>query len=306
MAERIGGPRKPGDEARLFSAYDAFVGACWPLAREEMDVSTSFGMTHVRRSGPDRGVPLVLIHPNSGSSVAWYRIVDRLAVGHPVYAIDTVGTAGRSVQTRPIGSEEDLAMWLDEVLDGLDLVSIHLVGFSEGGWIAGMFAAKTKAPARLRSLILLEPGGALHKIPRWTLAKLIVWGASIFAWPFGRERRVRALSAWLSPGVELTDAEVEFVLTVFSTYRQHLPAPKALTDEELRAVTTPALVLLGADTVICDPVAVADRARQLLPSVKVEIVDGAGHGLPFQMPELVGARVLRFIDGHEIRGSGAA
>jgi pimeloyl-ACP methyl ester carboxylesterase len=232
--------------------------------------------------------------------------VDRLVVGRPVYAVDTIGTPGRSVQTRPIGGEGDLATWLDEVLDGLGLASVHLAGYSEGGWIAGMFAAETKAPARLRSLVLLEPGGALHKIPRWTLAKLIVWGASIFAWPFGRERRLRALSAWLSPGVELTHAEVEFLLTAFSTYRQHLPVPKALADEELRAVTTPTLLLLGRDTIICDPVAVAARAQRLLPSVEVEIVDGAGHGLPLQMPDLVGTRVLGFIDGLQIRGSGAA
>jgi len=96
------------------------------------------------------------------------------------------------------------------------------------------------------------------------------------------------------------------VLTVFGTYRQRLPSPKALSDEELHAVATPTLLLLGRDTVICDPVAVAARAQRLLPSVEVDIVEGAGHGLPLQMQDLVGTRVLGFIDGLQIQGSGAA
>jgi pimeloyl-ACP methyl ester carboxylesterase len=223
MAGRVGGSRDPEAEERLFALYDALVDATWPVSHEELDLPTSFGCTHVRRSGPETGEPLVLLHPTTASSASWYRLVSPLAEHHPLFAIDTIGTAGRSVQTRPIESVEELSMWLDEVLDGLRLDSLHLVGFSEGGWLALVHAAKSRARERLASLVLLEPGGALHTIPPATLAKLIGWGASIAAWPVGRERRLRALNAWLSPGVELTEAEVRWALTVFRTFRQHLP-----------------------------------------------------------------------------------
>lgn len=296
MTARIGGPRDPERGERIIRLYDAFVESAWPVPREELDVQTSFGPTHVRRSGPDAEDALVLLHPNSGSSAAWYRIVAPLAAAHRVFAIDTIGTAGRSVQTRPISDEADLSAWLDEVLDGLGLEAVHLVGYSEGGWLALAHAAKTRAPDRLRSLVLLEPGGALHTVRARTLAKFIGWGAGIAAWPFRREEHLRAFSAWLSPGVELTDTEIEWVFAVFGGFRQHLPRPKALTDQELAKVCARVLLMLGADSVIADPVAVAERATRVFPDVEVEIVAGAGHGLPFQFPDLTSERMLRFVD----------
>ena len=230
--------------------------------------------------------PLVLLHPASGSSAAWYRIVAPLAEHHQVLAVDTIGTAGRSVQTRPISDEADLAAWLDEVLDGLGLEAVHLVGFSEGGWLALVHAAKTRAPQRLSSLVLLEPGGALHSMRRRTLVKFIGWGVGIAVWPVRKEEHLRSFSAWLSPGVELTDVEIEWVLAVFGGFKQHLPTPKALPDEELAKVRTRILLLLGSDSVIADPAAVAEQASRAFPDVEVEIVPGAGHGLPFQFPDL--------------------
>jgi pimeloyl-ACP methyl ester carboxylesterase len=281
--------------------YDAFVDSTWPVPRDELDLPTSFGPTHVRRSGPDADDAIVLLHPNTGSSAAWYRIVAPLATAHRVFAIDTIGTAGRSVQTRPISDEADLAAWLDDVLDGLGLEAVHLVGYSEGGWLALVHVAKTRMPERLRSLVLLEPGGALHSIRPLTLLKFIGWGAGIAVWPFRREEHLRAFSAWLSPGVELTDTEIEWVLVVFGGFRQHLPRPKKLPDEELTNVRTRVLLMLGSDSVITDPVALAKRATRVFSDVEVEIVPGAGHGLPFQFPDLTSERILRFVDA---RGAG--
>jgi pimeloyl-ACP methyl ester carboxylesterase len=296
MSARIGGPRDPERGARIIRLYDAFVNATWPVPRDELDVPTSFGSTHVRRSGPDAGAAIVLLHPSTGSSAAWYRIVAPLAAGHRVFAIDTIGTAGRSVQTQPVSDETDLADWLDEVLVGLGLEAVHLVGFSEGGWLALVHAARTRAPERLRSVVLLEPGGALHSIRRRTLVRLVGWGVGIAVWPFHKAAHLRSFSAWLSPGVELTDTEIEWVLAVFGGFRQHLPVPKALPDEELAKVRTPILLMVGSDSVIADPVVLAERATRIFPDVRVDIVPGAGHGLPFQFPDLTSERILRFVD----------
>ena len=85
------------------------------------------------------------------------------------------------------------------------------------------------------------------------------------------------------------------MLAVFGGFKQHLPTPKALPDEELAKVRTRILLLLGSDSVIADPAAVAERASRAFPDVEVEIVPGAGHGLPFQFPDLTSERILRFV-----------
>lgn len=102
MKDRIGGFKHPGDQERLYALYDALAAEVWPVPAEELDVETSFGTTHLRRSGPAEGTPIVLIHPSSATSIGWYRLVEPVAAHHPVIALDTIGTAGRSIQTKPV------------------------------------------------------------------------------------------------------------------------------------------------------------------------------------------------------------
>ncbi|HSJ72608.1 MAG TPA: alpha/beta hydrolase [Acidimicrobiia bacterium] len=295
MADRIGGFRSAEDAARYFELYDDLVDRFWPVEHEELDVPTRFGSTHVRRSGTHGGAPLVLIHPTSGSSVGWHRLAAPLCERHTVYTPDTIGTVGRSIQTAPIRSPRDLVIWLDDVLDALDLDAIHLLGYSEGGWIAGLHAATTERHARLATVTLIEPGGAIERIPRRLIASMVLRGSRTLI-ARDKHRAIRNFNHWMNGDVEISDDEIDMLLLAFKTFRQRLPTPDRLSDEQLASITAPSLLLLGADTRLYDPDRVADRARRLLNDVRVDIVPGAGHGLPFQYPERTTTRVLEFIE----------
>lgn len=295
MAGRVGGFKTPEDRAHYYELYDRFVERHWPVDRVELDVETDFGPTHVRRSGGGDGNALVLIHPTSGSSLGWHSFVGPLAKNHTVYTPDTIGTIGRSVQTAPVVSPQHLALWLDQVLDGLELDRVHLLGYSEGGWIAALHASLTDRPDRIASLTLIEPGGAIEQVPRRTLAAMIFRaGRTLTA--SDKPQAIRSFNRWLNGDIELSDDEVELVLAAFQTFRQKLPSPKRLEDDELQRITTPTLLLLAADTRIYDPAKVADRASRLLTNVEIETTPNAGHGLPFQYPAETTNRVLTFIE----------
>jgi pimeloyl-ACP methyl ester carboxylesterase len=105
---------------------------------------------------------------------------------------------------------------------------------------------------------------------------------------------LRELNRWMNGDIELSDEEVELVVRVFETYRQRLPRPGRLDDEQLRRITTPTLLLLSQDTVIFDPMKVAERAKRLLADVTVNISPNAGHGLLFQHPNQITAKILDF------------
>ena len=245
-----------------------------------------------------------MVHPTSGASLGLYPLIEHLAQRYTVFTPDTVGTIGRSVQTAPIRSAADLSLWLDDVLDQLGVAPVHLVGYSEGGWIAGVHAAATRRRDRLASLTLIEPGGAIERIPPLTLANLIGRAASTLL-ARDKPKAIRRFSRWMNGDVELSDDEVELVLLAFRTFRQKLPTPGRLSDDELRSVTTPTLLLLGAETRIYDVERVAARARAHLADVAVEIIPGAGHGLPFQFPDAVTSRILDFVAHHEPQASTA-
>lgn len=296
MADRIGRFNPPEAVEDYYRLYDEMVERHWPVPAAEIDVPTGFGTTHVRRSGPESGEPIVLIHSNTGSSLGWRPLIAALAERHPLFTPDTIGTAGRSVQEKPVTTAADLSLWLDDVLDALDLDRIHLGGYSEGGWIAGIHAAHTQRATRLATLTLIEPGGAIERIPRRTLAALILRAMRTLS-ARDKRRAIRDFNRWMNGDIEMIDDEVELVLFVFKHFRQKLPNPDRLSDEQLRSITTPTLLLLAEDTKIYDPARVAERARRLLPDVKIDVTPDAGHGVVFQYPERITTSILEFVEG---------
>lgn len=95
--------------------------------------------------------------------------------------------------------------------------------------------------------------------------------------------------------VELSDAQIKSLEAAMGSFRQKLPTPRRLDDDQLRRITAPTLLLLGADTKLYDPERARDRAAAFLPDLTAEIIPNAGHGLAFQYPDLVTQKVRNHI-----------
>jgi pimeloyl-ACP methyl ester carboxylesterase len=66
-------------------------------------------------------------------------------------------------------------------------------------------------------------------------------------------------------------------------------------DDELRSLRVPSLLLIGEEEVLYDPVRALSRARQLIPGLVGELIPGASHDLVFRQPEIVDERLLAFL-----------
>src|SRR5205085_5621249 len=118
-SDRIGRFRNEQARRRWLAAYDATI-AGWPVTGTACDVPTRFGPTRAYRYGPSEGTPIVLLTGIGGCALGWVYSVGPLSQTNPVYAVDPIGGAGRSVQTAPLRGVDDLAAWLIDLLDGLD------------------------------------------------------------------------------------------------------------------------------------------------------------------------------------------
>lgn len=297
MTDKIGRFRTDAARDRFFDLYDRAVEELWPLPSEELDVETSFGTTRVRRSGEGDGCPLVLVHGNSGTSVGWYELVAPMAEDHVVLAVDVIGALGRSVQTSPIEGSEDLAVWFRELLDGLGVERAHMIGYSEGGFVA--FHAGLGNADRLASVVAIDAGGTVERIKlrflasmAWAIVKMAVRGPDA----------LREFGQRLIPGVELSQLQWDLMTTGAKGFRQGLPMPKKAPDEHLRRLTTPTLLYMAGDSEVYDANKAAARARALIPDVEIVIVEGAQHGLPLTHPNRTWADILEFINRREPRG----
>ncbi|MGW2818212.1 alpha/beta fold hydrolase [Streptomyces sp. NPDC001415] len=278
---------------RYFAACDALYALGAPAVAER-DVETSFGTTHVYRYGSDdpavaSRTPVVLVHGAGSCSAMWYPNTAALSAERPVYAIDTPGDPGRSMQREPIHQPERAAQWLDETLAGLGLDRVHLVGSSYGGWLA-LNQAHLR-PGRLASVTLLDPGG-LEKVG----LRFFVWiFASLFATSAPKALRPR-LAAWLEQPVLVVPELRAMSRASVRAYRIRRPVPQPLSDAELSTVRTPLHLLLGKRSLLVHPRRQVERVPRLVPGARAEIVSNTGHGPQIDHADEINRRMLAFMD----------
>ena len=89
----------------------------------------------------------------------------------------------------------------------------------------------------------------------------------------------------------------DYMMTAFASKVKHrLGMPTKFSDEELTKTKVPTLLLIGQDEVIYGSIdATLDRVRRLIPHIQTEIIPNAGHLPNVDQPELVNARILKFL-----------
>ncbi|KFZ81278.1 menaquinone biosynthesis protein [Amycolatopsis sp. MJM2582] len=286
---KVGGFASSAARAEYEAVYDRGLAAL-PAPTGVHDIQTTFGVARVYRFGEPGGTPIVLLPGRAGTAVMWEPNLAALLGHGEVYAVDLIGEPGRSEQTIPIRDGEDQAAWLSTVLAELDLPSVHLIGYSFGGWLAANLAVR--APERLRSLTVIDPvltfGG---------LTPGLVVRATLTAIPVVNRWARPSFLTWISGGAEVdaTDPVARVIDEGMRTYRIALPSPKLFTDEQLRSLRMPVLALIAGRSVIHDPDRAAARARELLPRGQVELWPSATHAIAGESAAEVNTRVLKFL-----------
>ncbi|KZB86050.1 alpha/beta fold hydrolase [Amycolatopsis regifaucium] len=282
---KIGGFRNPAVEKRYYAAYDRAIAEC-PEPDAVLDVETPHGTTRVYRYGGD-GPPIALLPGLMATSACYAALIPSLAERHRIYAIDTLGEAGRSVQVRPFKDIRDRAIALDDVFASLGLTSVHLVGGSTGGWHAVNQAIH--APGRLASLGLLDATTVSAPFTR-----KVFWYGAVAA-ILDNDRLWRGFLKWSAGADVLDQPAAQLVLAGIRSYRARVPFQTCPAEEALRSVKLPVFALFGARSVVHDSIVAAGRLKDLVPHADVEVLPDAGHYL-YLRPEdraLIVERILR-------------
>ncbi|MET7990910.1 alpha/beta hydrolase [Amycolatopsis sp. NPDC005232] len=265
----IGRFKNPEAQRRYFDVYERAMRQN-PPPDEVYDVPCRHGTTRVYRFGAGEH-PIVLLPSLMGTSACYAPLIPGLAQHGPVYAVDTLGEAGRSVQTAPFTSIGDRARGLDDVLTALGLREVHLVGGSTGGWHAVNQAIH--APARLAAISLLDPTTVSAKF-----SPAVQWRGLTSA-VLNRDSAWRRFLIW-SAGQDIFDQPAAQVIVAgIRAYRAQIPFQTCPREEDLRAIQVPVVALFGGRSVVHDPAAAAANLRRLLPHAEVDVLPEAGHYL---------------------------
>ena len=238
-----------------------------------------------RRKGD--GDPVLYLHGN-GFTRMWLPFHDRLAESMDLIAPEHPGY-GETAMPDWLGGFDDMVLHYDELLDLLELDTVHVVGYSLGGWLAAELAAFY--PRRLRSLTLICPAGL--RVPGQPAPNLIaltteaVWDA-LFDDPRNADQ-VRPDYGSVDEVVHLYAEATTFARLAWN------PRYDIALERRLRRVDCPALVIRAEhDRIIPD--AVAERYASLL-GARVERIDGTGHAIAVERPDEVAALIASHVAG---------
>ena len=288
-------PSMSTDSPRLPTAVDP-AAAVDALARSARKVRTPCGDGSMVWRVWGAGEPLVLFHGGSGSWTHWIRNIPALAQHYELWVADIPGLGDSAMPPKP-WTPDSIA---DVVVAGFDEMfpagdRLRIAGFSFGGHVAGLAAARIKERVRTLTLIGVAALG-LRADPREPFAKVrtgmsdaevsAVYRQNLEVLMFADARNIDALAVHL---------QAENIRR--ARFRSR---PFAATDALARAladVTAPLKTIWGTRDIIARPSLDQrlDILRRHHPELEVRLIEGAGHWVAYEAADQFNAAFLGLI-----------
>lgn len=259
------------------------------------DVCGANGISvHYLRTGGGKP-PVVLLHGLMGSGACWTPLARALEDDFDVVMPDARGHGASSAPTRGY-RYDDLASDVVGLIRGLELSRPILLGHSMGGMTAAVVASR--GAGILRGLVLVDPTFLTPERQREVHESDVAeQHRRALALPKSElVAQARARHPHRSP--EIIELQAEARLSTSIDAFDVLTPPNPEYRAVVRAIEVPTLLVIGDSPVVTFEM--ATELRSLNPRIRIEQVQNAGHGLPFERPGRLGevvASLLRDLDG---------
>lgn len=284
-----------------FAASYAAAMRLLPEPTRTLNLRTDYGTVRVYEfvtPATRARTPVVLLPGRTASAPMWLENLPDLVAGRPVYALDTLGDAGMSVQTRALVDGADQAAWLDQVLtrvlEEADAPKVHLMGHSFGGWSAANYAARY--PRRLASLTLVDPVLVFQGI-RWQIYVKSIPASLPFLPRSWRDRLLGDIGG--GGEVDLDDPLARLISDGMEHYAGKLPLPERLSDEQLRGLTVPLYAAMASESALHDSAAAVAVGQARVRDIRIRNWPGATHSLPMEFPDQLDREALASMAEHD-------
>ncbi len=237
------------------------------------------------------GVPLVLLHANTGTVASWaHQMTAFTAAGFRVIAFDRRGW-GQSYAEPHTGIQPgSVAEDLDALVDYLRLPAFHLLGIAGGGFVALDYAAWR--PERLLRLVVAASNGQFIDQDMLDLYQQIAI-PGLTGNP--------SLRAFLEVGVSYRSENpagfASFVEMAHSAKKANAVAQSMRTPntfQKISKIQTRTLILSGGADLLAPPALMQFWAKNL-PAASFSIIKDGGHSLNWERPIEFNRQVLQFL-----------
>lgn len=241
------------------------------------------------------GPPLILLHGGMGSLNHWLRNFDALAQHYTVHALDMPGYGASPTVAKDMPDEDYLALMVDALNATVPTGSFRLAGFSFGGIISALCAARMGT--RVHKLSVMGPGGFERRGARLDLKKIPRSGSEAELHAVIRHNlsvmMIADPAAVTEEAIDLHRANVKH--TRYDG--RHFSLTPGLMAQCLKQMTCPVQIIWGDKDALCVPTIQprVDEVRAARPDIRVDVIPGAGHWVQYEAAGQVNSLMLDFM-----------
>lgn len=246
------------------------------LPHEKLMVNTNYGETFIIAMGKTELPPLVLLHGSGMNSAMWIQEMEEYSKNHRVYAIDIPGEPGKSDERQLPFEGNDFENWLNDVFNGLSIEKSSIVGISLGAWLGAKFAIKYSD--KVNKLVLLCPAGIGPQKKSFAFKAL-------FYMMFG-EKGIDKLYYKVNGDKPMPKIMLDYQKLIAKHFNFRKEVIPLFSDDELKKLTMPVSLFVGAKDVMFYSEKTAKRLGLLIDHAKINFIADEGHSIVNQGDEI--------------------
>ena len=237
------------------------------------------------------GVPVVLLHANTGTVQSWKGQIDAFhAAGYRVIAFDRRGWGKSMIDPETGPQPGTVSQDLDALMAHLKVPKFHLVGIAGGGFVALDYAHWR--PERLLKLVISASNGQFSEPEMQQFyARIAIPGLT------GQPEVRSLLEVGVSYRAENPEGHALFQQMEHHSRQPGAPAQPLRTPNtfaKISEVQTRTLVLMGGADLLAPPALMRTWARHL-PHKDFASIPDAGHSINWERPQEFNELVLNFL-----------
>jgi len=229
-------------------------------------VKTNFGNTNIIIVGDSIKPPILIIHGSNGCAPISLETYPNLHKEFQVFAIDVLAQPNKSAENRLSMKDNTYGLWINELINKLELKNITMAGFSFGGLI--ILKTLIQNESNIKEVFLSAPAFIVNGNPLIALFKVFIPMKR-----YMRNQKTKYLEKFLqSLFSEKDEFALNYLSKVFLYFNMDFTPVPIIKKAEAKLITTPISLFAAKQDIMFPGIKMLKRANKIFPSLKEAIL----------------------------------
>ncbi|NQX99408.1 MAG: alpha/beta fold hydrolase, partial [Flavobacteriales bacterium] len=225
-------------------------------------IDTDFGKTNIIIVGDSTKPPLLIVHGSNGCAPIALETYPALYKKFQVFAIDVLAQPNKSAETRLNMKDNSYGLWINDLINKLELKNVTMAGFSFGGLI--ILKTLIQDESNIKEVFLAAPAFIVNGNPLIALFKVFIPMKRYI-----RTQKTKYLEKFLKTLFsEKDEFALKYLSKVFLYFNMDFSPIPVIKNEEAQAIKTPITLIVAKNDILFPGAKMMKRANKIFPSLR--------------------------------------